>query len=83
MGKDYERELQDIRAEESTRGTRQPKRALSLEKERWIRRLAAMMANPNCDRETFLEAIREFGLTEQSDEYRQILALWRKRHGNA
>ncbi len=83
MPKDDERELQDLRAEESTRGTRQPKRAISLAKERWIRRLAAMVADPNCDRETFLEAIREFGLTEQSDEYRQILALWRKRHGNA
>ena len=83
MAKDDERELQDIRAEESTRGTKQPKRALSLAKERLIRRVAGMMADPNCDRETFLEVIREFGLTEQSDEYRQILALWRKRHGNA
>jgi hypothetical protein len=82
MAKDDERTLQDIRAEESTRGRRQPKRALSLAKERWIRRLAAMVADPSCDRETFLEVIREFGLTEQSDEYRQVLALWRKRHGN-
>lgn len=76
-------DLKDLLKEETSRGRKQPKKALSLERERAIRRIAQLLANPNCDRETFLETIREFGLTDESPEYRQLLALWRKRHGNA
>ena len=81
MPEDEERDLRDIQAEESTRGRKQPKRAVSLARERMIRRVAQMLANPDCDEDTFLGAIREFGLPEDSEEYRQLLALWRKRHG--
>ena len=80
---DRERELNDVLKEERSRGRKQPRKALSLERERAIRRIAQLLANPNCDRETFLETIHEFGLTDESPEYRQLLALWRKRHGNA
>jgi hypothetical protein len=41
-----------------------------------------MLQDPRCDRETFLEVIREYGLPEESDEFRQLLALWRRRRGN-
>ncbi len=40
-----------------------------------------LLADPNWERETFLETIREFGLTDESPEYSQLLALSRKRHG--
>jgi hypothetical protein len=79
-GKDQD--LRDIQAEETTRGKKQPKRALSLARQRMITRIARMLQDPRCDKETYLDVIREFGLREESDEFRQLLALWRKRRGN-
>lgn len=75
-------DLKDLLKEEISRGRRQPKSALSLARERMIRRIAQQLANPNCDLETYLQTIRDFGLTDESPEHRQLLALWRKRHGN-
>jgi hypothetical protein len=37
---------------------------------------------PRCNGVTYPETTREFGLPEESDELRQLLALWRKRRGN-
>jgi hypothetical protein len=76
-------DLKDVLKEEISRARKQPKRALSLERERRVGRLGGLLADPNCERETFLETLREFGLTDESPEYRQLLSLWRKRHGNA
>jgi len=75
-------DLSDVRAQESSRGRKQPLKAMSLERQRMIRRIGRLLADPNCDKNTFLETIREFGLTDESPEYPQLLALWRKRHGN-
>jgi len=47
-----------------------------------IRNVAAILANPKCDKLTYIDAIREYGLKEESAEYRQLLALWRKLRGN-
>jgi hypothetical protein len=82
MPDDKDQDLRDIRAEETTRGKKQPKKALSLARQRMITRMARMLQDPNCNKETYLEVIREFGLREESDEFRQLLALWRKRRGN-
>jgi hypothetical protein len=82
MPDDKDQDLCDIRAEETTRGKKQPKKALSLARQRMITRMARMLQDPNCNKETYLEVIREFGLREESDEFRQLLALWRKRRGN-
>ena len=79
---DDEQDLEDLRAEESSRGRRQPKRALSLARRRMISQMARMLQDPRCDKETYLEVIREYGLPEESEEFRQLLALWRKRRGN-
>jgi len=81
MPEDDDLDLRDIRAEETTRGRKQPRRAISLARQRMIRRVAQMLASPHCDEDTFLGAIREFGLPEDSEEFRQLLALWKKRHG--
>jgi len=79
-GKDQD--LRDIQAEETTRGKKQPKKALSLARRRMIGEMARMLQDPRCDKDTYLEVIREYGLREESEEYRQLLALWRKRRGN-
>ena len=82
MPDDKDQELRDIRAEETTRGKKQPKKALSLVRQRMITRIASMLQDRRCSKETYLEVIREFGLQEESDEFRQLLALWRKRRGD-
>jgi len=82
MAEDEKQELDDILIEETTRGKRRPKKAVSLARERVIRRVMRLLADPNSDKETFLETIREYGLRDESAEFRQLLALWRKRHGN-
>jgi hypothetical protein len=82
MPDDKDQDLRDIQAEETTRGKKHPKKALSLERRRMIAQLARMLQDSRCDRQTYVEVIREFGLQEESDEFRQLLALWRKRRGN-
>jgi len=82
MPDDKDQDLRDIQAEETTRGRKQPKKALSLARQRMITRIARMLEDPRCNKETYLEVIREFGLREESDEFHQLLALWRKRRGN-
>ncbi len=83
MPEDKDRMLNDIRREESTRGRRQPVRTLSIERERMVRRVGELLADANCDRDTFIETIHEYGLTSESPEYPKLLSLWRRRHGNA
>lgn len=83
MSDDRMDDMRDVIKEETSRGRKQPKKGLSIERERIIKRVAQLLANPNCDLETYEETIREFGLTDESPEYHQLLALWRKRHGNA
>jgi len=82
MRSDDDKELQDVRTEETTRGRKQPQKALSLARRRLISEMARMLQDPRCDKETYLDVIREYGLPEGSEEYRQLLALWRKRRGN-
>jgi hypothetical protein len=75
MAEDEDQDLRDIRAEEITRGKKQPKKALSLARRRMIAEMTSMLQDPRCDMETYLEVIREYGLREESDEFRQLLAL--------
>lgn len=77
-----DQDLRDIQTEETSRGKKQPKKALSLARRRMITEIARMLQDTRCDKETYLEIIREFGLQEGSEEFRQLLALWRKRRGN-
>ena len=82
MPDDIDQDLRDIQEKETTRGKKQAKKALTLARQRMITRIARLLQDPRCNKETYLEVIREFGLPEESDEFRQLLALWRKRRGN-
>ena len=68
-------------AEETTRGRRPPKKAVTLARQRMIRRVADMLANPGCDKRTFLGVIRDYGIIEGSPEFLQLCELWDARHG--
>ena len=76
-----ERDLKDIRTEETTRGRKQPVKALTRERERQIRRIADLLADAKCDKQTYLETIHAFGLQDEPEKYRQLLALWKKFRG--
>jgi hypothetical protein len=76
------RDLRDIQIEETTRGRKQPKTVVSLERERKIRLIAQMLDDAKCDKHTYMQTIRAFGLKDESEEFRQLLALWQKRRGN-
>jgi hypothetical protein len=73
--------LKDIITEETTRGRRQPKKAVTLARRRMIRRVADMLAQPGCDKRTFLAVIRDYGIKEGSPEFLQLCNLWDARHG--
>ncbi len=73
-------DFQDIMAEETARGRRQPKKAVTLARQRMIRRVADLLANPGCEKRTFLEVIREYGIKEESREFLQLCELWDARH---
>jgi hypothetical protein len=82
MPEEKDKQLEDIQAEERTRGTKRPVKALSRERERQLRRLARLLENPKCDFNTYVETIREFGMQAEPEKYHQLIALWRKRRGN-
>ncbi len=73
--------FKDFIAEETSRGCRQPKKAVTLARQRMTRKVADMVADPGCDKRTFLAVIREYGIKEGSTEFLQLCDLWDARHG--
>jgi len=76
-------DLEDVIAAETSRGRPQPKRMLSLERKRRLRRAAARLADSNCTEREFLEAIRALGYEEGSPEFEQCVKLWREFRGQS
>ena len=76
-------DFKDIMAEEITRGRRQPKKAVALARERMIRKVADMLANPDCDKRTFLAVIRDYGINEGSPGFLQPCEAWDARHASS
>jgi hypothetical protein len=74
-------DLHDVIAEETARGRRQPRKVVTLARERMIRKIGDMLSNQGCDKRTFLAVIREYGIREESPEFLQLCELWDARHG--
>ncbi|MGA2609311.1 MAG: hypothetical protein ABSH01_17860 [Terriglobia bacterium] len=74
-------EIEDVIAEETSRGTRHPVKAITRGRRRKIKQLADMLADQACDERAFLAAIRGYGLQEGTDGFYQAMKLWRTRHG--
>ncbi len=74
-------DFQDVMGEEIARGRRHPKKAVTLARQRMIRKVADMLADPGCEKRTFLAVIREYGIKEGSREFLQLCELWDARHG--
>ena len=70
-------EMQQVMAEEGSRGTGHPVHAVSLEHQRRIRRAGRLLADKNCDKRRYMALIRDdFGLEEGSPEFHQYLKAW-------
>ncbi len=70
-------------AEESSRGRRQPKKLMTVQRKRRIQRAAAKLADSNCTKDEFLEVIRELGYEERSKEFEACVKLWNSRRGRS
>ncbi len=77
--KDYG--MQDVIAEETSRGTRRPVKAVTNSRARKIKKMADLLADENCDERAFIAAIRGYGLQEDDEKFAQLMKLWRQRHG--
>ncbi|MBI4480559.1 MAG: hypothetical protein HY651_11100 [Acidobacteria bacterium] len=82
MGKMKDIELQQVMAEEGSRGSRHPGKAEALERKRRLRRAAEMLANKECEKRDYLSVLREdFGLKDESAEFLQYEKWWQKYRG--
>jgi len=72
--------LDDIIAEDESRGRKQPKRAISHERSRRIQKACRMLEDKNCTKREFLAAIRAI-VPDGSDEFLACAELWEKFHG--
>lgn len=54
---------------------------MTVERKRRIQRAAAQLADSNCTKEEFMEAIRELGYEERSKEFDACVKLWNSRRG--
>ena len=78
-----DRDIQDVRGEESSRGRRQPKKLVTVERKRRIQRAAAKLADANCTEVEFLGVIRELGYEEGSKEFDACVKLWNSLRGKS
>lgn len=78
-----DKDLGDIRAEEGSRGRKQPTTAVSRERVRKVRHLMSLLMDPRCTLADFLAVVRGYGIKDESAEFRQLFELWKKRRGNA
>jgi hypothetical protein len=74
-------ELRHVMAEEGSRGKPQPVYAVNLDYRRRMRFAAELLADSNCDREHYVEAIRDhLGLPDESPEFLLFLKAWDECH---
>jgi len=81
---DKDQEIEKVRAEEERRG-RRPKRTtnpLVPEQARKLKRIAMILADPKSSFDSYLEVIRTLQLPHDSDEYHDLVALWKRLRGS-
>ncbi len=76
-------DLRDIMAEETTRGRKRPRKAVSLREQRKLRRLFDMIRDANCEERDYLEVIRELGPKDGSPEFLYFVRLWKEYRGKS
>ncbi len=81
MSKQEDGDLQDVIAEETTRGTKHPKKAISRERKRKIENAAKKLADKGCTEREFLEAVRAI-VPDGSSEFLEAAELWKRLRGH-
>jgi len=77
-----ELELQQVMAEEGSRGRSRPVRAVNLELRRRWRVVEKLLADKNCDKRTYIAAIRDdLALPDGSPEFLQYMRAWDEYRG--
>jgi hypothetical protein len=71
-----DQELRDVVAAETSRGRKQPRKVLSIERRRLFQQAEEMLRDSNCDLRTYLEVIREIEPQEDSPEFVRAVKLW-------
>jgi hypothetical protein len=75
--KNRDDDLEQVMIEEGSRGTRRPVSAVTIERQRRIRKVARLAADKNCDKRRYMAVIRDdFGLEEGSIEFQNYMKLW-------
>ena len=74
--KNKDTELQQVMAEERSRGSRRPVKAITLERQRQLRKAAEMLANKECEKRDYLSGLRELGLQDGSPEFLEFVKVW-------
>lgn len=70
-------DIEQVMAEETSRGRRRPVRAVDLATRQQIRRVAQLLADRNCDKRLFMAVLREdFGIKDESQVFQKYVKLW-------
>ncbi len=76
MAKKKDVELRQVIRSERSRGSRKPVTEETLEIQRQIREIANLLKDEDCGRTKYINVLRDFGLKDESERFRKLLALW-------
>ena len=83
MAKKKDVELSQVIKAERSRGRRVPVTEETLEIQRQIREIGNMLKDKECARTKYINVLREdFGLKDESERFRKLLALWDASRGS-
>ena len=71
-------DLRDVMAEETSRGTKRPKKVRSLEETRRLTNTARLVRRKGYTEEEFISDLSEFVPDTASPEFRKLLKIWRE-----
>ena len=76
MAKKKDVELRQVIKAERSRGSRNPVTEETLEIQRQIKEIANLLKDEGCERTKYINVLRDFGLKDESERFRKLLALW-------
>ena len=76
MAKKKNTDSRQVMAEERSRGSRHPVKAVTLESQRRLRKAIETLANRRCEKRDYLSGLRELGLQDGSPEFLEFVKVW-------
>jgi ribosomal protein L12E/L44/L45/RPP1/RPP2 len=81
MESSKDKDLDDVMKEETSRGTRHPKKAVTLEERRRLSAAYKKIAKRSFTEEQVAEALKEVGMKPSENRYQTILKAWKEYSG--